>query len=83
MPPTQIELAAFLFYYSSSRMMSNLFMVVTITPRSGVKPKLSSQRPLSLMTGTVVWLQRLMLMVTAKVRVSRTFMVTERRREKE
>jgi len=36
-------------------------MVVTITLRSGVKPNLSSQRPLSLITGTVVWLHRLIL----------------------
>ena len=51
----------FLLYCSSSRIMSNLFMVVTITLRSGVKPNLSSQRPLSLITGTVVWLHRLIL----------------------
>ncbi len=36
-------------------------MVVTITLRSGVKPNLSSQRQLSLVTGTVVWLKRLIL----------------------
>ena len=36
-------------------------MVVTITLCSGIKPNLSSQRPLSLITGTVVWLQWLIL----------------------
>ncbi len=48
--------------YSSSLMISNLFIVVTVTRCSGVNPNLSSQSPLSLITGTVVSLQRLILM---------------------
>jgi len=44
--------------YSSSWIINNFFIVVTVTRCSGVNPNLSSHTPLNLMTGTIVLLHR-------------------------
>src|SRR5690606_15048047 len=49
--------------HSSSRIMSSFFSVVTVTRRLGLKPNVSSQRPLSVISGTVVALKRLNLVI--------------------